>query len=264
MFMAMGSDTGGSIRIPAAFCGCVGLKPTTGRVSRYGVLPLDFTLDHMWARSRRPCATRGQCCKCWPGTTRVTTRRARRGGQLTPGRVSIKDLRIGVPENFYNERLHPDVAAAMDNVRVLAVELGARLEPVRVPDIAEINAVARVVLLSEASAVMTPLLETAQNLAPTCCCSSIKGAPPGDGLRQRPALRRIYQREFNKIFEHCDVLLTPASPGPAPRIGQTEVELGGVMEDTRSSPQPASCARSTYSDYLPSRCHAVSLETNYP
>ena len=234
VFMAMGSDTGGSIRLPAAFCGCVGLKPTTGRVSRHGVLPLDFTLDHMGPLTRtvRDAAAVLQVLAGYDPRDDSSSRAP--VGNYTPGRVAIKDVRIGVPENFYGERLHADVARAMENVRTLAASLGARLEPVRVPDMAEINAVARVVLLSEAAAVMSPYLDDRSKFGADVLALFDQGRLlPATDYVNAQRLRRVYQREFAKVWEHCDVLLTPCSPNPAPRIGQTEVELGGAMEDTR-------------------------------
>lgn len=234
VFMAMGSDTGGSIRIPAAFCGTVGLKPTTGRVSRYGVMPLDFTLDHMGplTRSVRDAAAVLQVLAGFDprddSSSRVPV------GQYVPGRVSIKDVRIGVPENFYNERMHPDVASAMDAFRKVAAELGAQLTPVRVPDMAEMNAVARVTLLSEASAVMSPYLEDRSKFGADILALFDQGRLlPATDYVNAQRLRRLCQREFAKVWTSCDVLMTPTAPNPAPRIGQTEVELGGAAEDTR-------------------------------
>ncbi len=234
VYMAMGSDTGGSIRLPAAFCGCVGLKPTTGRVSRYGVMPLDFTLDHMGPLTRTVRDTATVLQVLAGHDPRDDSSSKAPVSSYTPGRISIKDVRIGVPENFYTERLHPDIAQAMDNLRKLAAGLGARLEPVRVPDMAELNAVARVVLLSEASAVMSPYLGDRTKFGPDVLALFDQGrllAATDYVNAQR--LRRVYQREFAKVWERCDVLLTPCSPNPVPRIGQTEVDLGGVMEDTR-------------------------------
>jgi aspartyl-tRNA(Asn)/glutamyl-tRNA(Gln) amidotransferase subunit A len=234
VFMAMGSDTGGSIRLPASFCGCVGLKPTTGRVSRYGVLPLDFTLDHMGPLTPtvRDAATVLQVLAGYDPRDDSSSKAP--VSNYTPGRVSIADLRIGIPENFYNERLHPDVSSAMEKLRSIAAGLGAQLEPVTVPDIAELNATARVILLSEASAVMTPYLSDRSKFGPDVLALFDQGRLlPATDYVNAQRLRRIFQREFNKIFERCDVLLTPTAPNPAPRIGQTEVELGGMIEDTR-------------------------------
>ena len=234
VFMAMGSDTGGSIRIPAAFCGCVGLKPTTGRVSRYGVLPLDFTLDHMGPLTPtvRDSAAVLQVLAGYDPRDDSSSKAP--VGNYVPGRVAIKDLRIGVPENFYHERVHPDISAAIENLHKTAAGLGAQLAPVRVPDMAEVNAVARVVLLSEAAAVMSPYLSDRSQFGPDVLAMFDQGRLlPATDYVNAQRLRRIWQREFAKVFEHCDVLLTPTSPNPAPRIGQTEVELGGVMEDTR-------------------------------
>ena len=114
VFMAMGSDTGGSIRIPASFCGTVGLKPTYGRVSRYGVMPLDFTLDHMGplARSVRDAAV---VLNAIAGHDPRDATSSRRAGWRIRARAgcSIRGVRIGLPQNFYFERLDPDVESAV-------------------------------------------------------------------------------------------------------------------------------------------------------
>lgn len=234
VFMAMGSDTGGSIRIPASFCGTVGIKPTTGRVSRFGVMPLDFTLDHMGplTRSVRDAAAVLQVLAGFDprddSSSRVPV------GQYVPGRVSIKDVRIGIPENFYNERMHPGVEAAIAAFQETAAGLGAKLVPVRVPDIAEMNAIARVTLLSEASAVMSPYLADRSKFGQDILALFDQGRLlPATDYVNAQRLRRLAQLEFAKVWTACDVLLTPTAPNPAPRIGQTEVELGGVAEDTR-------------------------------
>jgi len=159
VFMAMGSDTGGSIRIPAAFCGTVGLKPTFGRVSRFGVMPLDFSLDHMGplTRSVRDAAVALEAIAGHDSRDDTSSRRPVTH-YLPEADCSILGVRIGWPENFYLERLDPAVDAAVNRMAKTAESLGAQIVPLRVPDIAAINAVGRVILLSEASAVMEPYL----------------------------------------------------------------------------------------------------------
>src|SRR5580700_1103800 len=106
VFFAMGSDTGGSIRIPAAFCGTVGLKPTSGRVSRYGVMPLDFSLDHMGplARSVRDAALTLQAIAGFDARDDTSSREPV-DNYVPAASCSIRGVRIGLPENFYFDRL---------------------------------------------------------------------------------------------------------------------------------------------------------------
>ena len=155
VFMAMGSDTGGSIRIPASFCGTVGLKPTSGRVSRYGVMPLDFSLDHMGplTRSVRDAAVTLQAIAGFDPRDETSSQEPV-ANYLPDHGCSIRELRIGVPQNFYFERLDPDVDMAVRRMVATAESLGACVLPVRVPDIEALNAVGRVILLAEASALM--------------------------------------------------------------------------------------------------------------
>ena len=134
VYAAMGSDTGGSIRIPASFCGTVGLKPTYGRVSRYGALPLGYTLDHMGplARSVRDAALVLNAIAGHDPNDPSSSRHPVVDYVPDDG-CSIRGLRIGFPESFFFEELDPDVESAVRGALARAASLGAEVKPVRCP-----------------------------------------------------------------------------------------------------------------------------------
>ena len=235
VFAAMGSDTGGSIRIPASFCGTAGLKPTFGRVSRYGVMPLDFSLDHMgpMTRSVRDAALVLNAIAGYDARDDTSSRKPVE--DYLPGvDASIRGLRIGLPENFYFDRLHPEVDRAVRRMAELAEELGARVVPVRVPDMAAVNLVGRVILLSEASALMGRHLDRREEFGADVLALLDQGRlMPATDYINAQRLRRMMQQEFQCVWKQADLLLTPATPTTAPRIGQTTVEIDGEMEDAR-------------------------------
>jgi aspartyl-tRNA(Asn)/glutamyl-tRNA(Gln) amidotransferase subunit A len=234
VFFAMGSDTGGSIRIPAAYCGCFGLKPTSGRVSRYGVMPLDFSLDHMGPLTRTP-RDAGLVLNAIAGfDSRDDTSSRQPVPDFCAGSASLAGKRIGLPENFFRERIAPEVAAAFDAAIARADAEGARLIPVRVPDPAEMNVISRIILLAEASALLEPYLDRRDDFGADVMALFDQGrllAATDYVNAQR--LRRVYQREWAKLWDRVDSIFTPATPIVAPRIGESHVELAGVPEDVR-------------------------------
>jgi aspartyl-tRNA(Asn)/glutamyl-tRNA(Gln) amidotransferase subunit A len=234
--MAMGSDTGGSIRIPASFCGAVGLKPTFGRVSKFGVMPLGYTLDHMGplTQSVRDAALvlgilagydpRDESCSRHPVSPYVPA-----------AGCSIRGLRIGMPENYYLERLQPEVETSVRNAFRQAESLGAAVIPIRVPDIDALNAVGRVILLAEASAVLEPHLITRRDqISPEVRALLDQGRlVPATDYVNAQRLRRAIVSEFQKLWTQIDCFFTPTTPTTAPKIGQTTVDLAGHTEDVR-------------------------------
>jgi aspartyl-tRNA(Asn)/glutamyl-tRNA(Gln) amidotransferase subunit A len=235
VFFAMGSDTGGSIRIPASFCGCAGLKPTSGRVSRFGVMPLDFSLDHMGPLTRT-AQDAGLVMNAIAGfDLRDDTSSRQPVSDYNSNPIgSLARVRIGVPLNFYNNRLSPEVSAAFDRAMKDAEAGGAILAPVQLPDPAEINAISRVILLAEASAVLEPYLHRREDFGADVIALLDQGRllAATDYINAQ-RLRRLYQREWAKVWNHVDVVFTPTSPIVAPRIGQTTVEIDGISEDVR-------------------------------
>jgi aspartyl-tRNA(Asn)/glutamyl-tRNA(Gln) amidotransferase subunit A len=235
VFAAMGSDTGGSIRIPASFCGTVGLKPTYGRVSRYGTLPLGYSLDHMGPLTRtvRDAAIVLNAIAGFDARDPASSRRA--VGDFVPAENGdLRGMRIGVPESFYFERIDPEVEASVRAALSRAASAGAEIKPVRVPDIAAINAVARVILLAEASAVAEPFLKQREKFGADVLALFDQGrlVPATDYIHAQ-RLRRKLRAEFATLWREVDCIVTPATPTPAPRIGQTTITLGGQEEDVR-------------------------------
>ena len=235
VFMAMGSDTGGSIRIPASFCGTVGLKPTFGRVSRYGVLPLDFSLDHMGPLTRtvRDAAVTLNALAGFDPRDESSSRQAIED-YLPPERVSIHNVRIGLPENFYFDQTDPAVAAAVRRMAETAQSLGAQVLPVRVPDILALNTVGRVILLCEASALMERYLHRRQDFGPDVLALLDQGRllPATDYLNAQ-RLRRVMKQEFRNLWKQVDCLFVPTTPTSAPKIGQATLRFGDKEEDAR-------------------------------
>ena len=140
-FVATGTDTGGSIRVPASFCGVVGLKPTYGLVDRRGVQPLGLSLDHVGPLARTV------------DDVRVALNAMSDGARRQTEPAAIREIRIGLPENFYFDTVEPDVKAAVQKAALRAEQLGARVIPIQVPDIEALNRAGLVILLSEAAAV---------------------------------------------------------------------------------------------------------------
>jgi len=234
VYAALGTDTGGSIRIPASFCGTVGFKPTYGRVSRRGVMPLSWSLDHVGplAGSVRDAALVLQAIA---GRDAGDDSSARHPTvDYVPEDEPVKGLRVGFPENFFFERLDAEVELAVRGAIARLESLGAEVRPVKLPDMAALNAVGRVILLCEASAVMAPHLKNRDQFGSDVLALLDQGRlVPATDYIQAQRLRKRMVREFAQVWSSVDCLIAPTTPNTAPRIGETTVKLGGHEEDVR-------------------------------
>lgn len=236
VFAAIGTDTGGSIRIPASYCGVVGLKPTYGRVSRFGVLPLDFSMDHMGplTRSVGDAAVVLGAIAGYDPRDDTSSRRPVERYDPSAASGSLSGVRLGMPVNFGFDHTSPAVADAIRRAARLAEDLGGRIIEVRLPDMDALNAIGQVILLAEASAVFTSQLDERGSFGEDVFALLQQGrliAATDYVNAQR--LRRLKCEEFRAVWREADVLITPATPISAPKIGETKVEVGDRQEEVR-------------------------------
>ncbi len=225
VLMAMGSDTGGSIRGPAAWCGTVGIKPTYGRVSRRGVFPLSWTLDHIGplSRSVEDAAITLQVLAGHdaqdPASADVTVPDYR--AELENG---VAGLRIGIPRAFFAtaKATTAEVVAGIDRTAERLRAAGAVVEDIALPDYALFAAVGRVIMMAEAFAIheanmQSRLLDYGEITANRFVLgAAITAADFIHALRARRELTDA----VNAVLSHCDALLTASALTTAPRFDQ--------------------------------------------
>ena len=218
--LALGTDTGGSIRNPASQCGIVGLKPTYGLVSRRGVFPLAFSLDHVGPMARTAGdagllldAIAGHDTRD-PGSVPAPSSTKPHGG--------IAGLRIGFVRHFHEADMpaDPEVTAALEAVAALLQKQGAVLRDVTLPSLNQFSAVNRAILHAEAYAIHAPWLrERPGDYARITRASLLTGAfLTADDLLQAQRARGWMIGEVDRALSEVDVLLTASSMDPAARI----------------------------------------------
>lgn len=243
---ALGSDTGGSIRCPAALCGIVGLKPTYGRVSRAGVLPLAWSLDHVGPMTRT-VTDAALMLEAIAGHDPADATSARRPVPVFSRGLEegVEGLRLGVPREFFWKPIHPGVERAVwDAIDALEAQ-GARVSEVSLPIADEAWAPQSLIIHAEAAAYHRPFLrERAAEYGRTVrqrflLGTLVSAADYLDAQRARRLVRGEVLRCLDPL-QGVDALLTPAVPIPAPPIGAATVRAGDV-----EAPPPAFLVRNT-------------------
>mgnify|MGYP001045749905 FL=1 len=230
VFGALGSDTGGSVRMPAHFCGVTGLKTSYGRVSRAGAMPLSFTLDTIGPLTR----TAEDAAQIFSVIAGFDPRDATTSTSAVPkpsaAKAPVAGLTVGLPDAFYTENLDATVARAVEEMVAALKSLKIKVKRVTLPDQARVNAACQVVIGAESTAIHKPMLI---------------GSPEkyGDQVRNRlengfgyTAVEYIEAMRFRAVAlsQHlaatagCAAILAPTCPTVAPTIEETDVRGGNA------------------------------------
>ncbi|MDJ0269559.1 MAG: amidase [Aigarchaeota archaeon] len=234
---SIGTDTAGSVRIPASLCGVVGYKPSYGLISRHGIIPLSWSLDHVGFLTRSV----GDAAFL----AALTAGRDKRDESTIPAKLvgieaairpaQLRRLKIGIPRNYFLDILEQDVRRVYEDTIARAEAEGATLREVEVEKIESINAVRYIIVHAEAAAYHRRFIQErfneygedlkrrlAQGLA----------IPASTYLNAQRARRRLSER-FRRVFKDVDILITPTTPITAPRVEDNTVELDGRVMDVR-------------------------------
>jgi aspartyl-tRNA(Asn)/glutamyl-tRNA(Gln) amidotransferase subunit A len=235
-FGALGSDTGGSVRLPAAANGVLGLKATYARVSRAGVMPLSSSMDHVgpFARTARDCA---RLLNVIAGHDPADPTSSRRGVPDYEMAIEqdVEGLRIGVPRNHFYDGATADVRAALDAALREFESAGMRIVELEVEHAEHMTELSRAVVYSEAAALHGHWLRTrGEDYSPQVRARATTGiAIPAASYLEALQLRpRLLRRYVEQVHSRCDVLFTPTLPIPVPTIAETDVGGSSAMWET--------------------------------
>jgi aspartyl-tRNA(Asn)/glutamyl-tRNA(Gln) amidotransferase subunit A len=235
---SLGSDTGGSIRIPASLCGITGLKPTYGRVSRAGVLPLAWSMDHVgpMTRSARDSALMlGAIAGYDPAD--ATTSVLPVPSYVAALTGDVKGLRIGLLRAQFTDAAAPEVRAAVERAAKQLQEVGAVVDEVSLVQMAHVAPASAAIVASEALAYHAPWMrERAQDYQPDVRERLRLGAfVSGAHYVRAQQLRALVRGEIDEALARRDVLLAPATPIAAPLVDERETTLGDGPSDVRAA-----------------------------
>lgn len=228
MPLAIGTDTGGSIRLPAAYCGITGLKPTYGRVPRHGVMGLAWTLDHAGPMAR----TVEDAALMLSAIAGADPRDPQSFDVPVPDYAAALDgdvagIKVGVPTSWFFERLHPDVAAACDDALRVLEALGCEVRPIDLPGIDLAEHIGWVMLSAEAASYHEGTFHRLDEYDETFAerLANAQFVTARDYLASQRH-RSVVQAGMTEAFESVDVLLSPGSPTTAPVLGEMLADLG--------------------------------------
>jgi aspartyl-tRNA(Asn)/glutamyl-tRNA(Gln) amidotransferase subunit A len=229
MPFAIGTDTGGSIRIPSLFCGATGLKPSFGAVSRNGVFPLAWTLDHVGPMARSAADVKLVLDAIWgpdpadPYSIGYPARSMSRNGETLAG------VRVAICRDWFFDLLEPYAEDAVTRVATALTDLGAELVEVSIPHAFLTDTICWVVILAEMAALHADTMHRLQDYGEIVTRQLMVNAQfvgAGDYLR---ALRMIpvIQRETDEVFRTADALLVPGMPTVAPHLTEEGFSIRG-------------------------------------
>ena len=231
VYAGLGSDTGGSIRLPSALCGLTGIKPTQTRVSRYGVMGLSFSLDNVGplARTVQDCARILGVIAGYDQNDATSSNIPTDKYESLTTNPKIKGLKIGVPTNYYYDEVASEVRDLMNASLKTYESLGAHIIEVNVPNHEKLTDLASVVMGSEAATLHGAWLNERPDDYSDQVLARIQPGLSYPATRYLQALQvrpKIIRQFVEQVFNVCDVLHAPILRIPVPTIADTDLKAG--------------------------------------